>query len=97
MSKLPVGLRDRWNNEVHGIRRSYGIEPYLIDFSWFVNEKTVLINNPIFSREAVQENLHIQRKNLKYKKIREFGTNSTKEIFMICPLCAGKHDLDEYK
>ena len=54
VSKLPGGLRDRWNRTVQGIRRSYGREPCLSDFSGFVKEETILVNDPIFSREAVQ-------------------------------------------
>ena len=35
VSKLPSGLRDRWNRAIHGIRRSYGRESCLLDFSGF--------------------------------------------------------------
>ena len=55
VSKLPGGLRGRWNRTVQGIRRSYGREPCLSDFSGFAKEETILVNDPIFSREAVQE------------------------------------------
>ena len=44
VSKLPGGLRDRWNRTVQGIRRSYDREPCLSDFSGFVNEETILVN-----------------------------------------------------
>ena len=53
-SKLPGSLRDRWNRTVQGIRKSFGREPCLSDFSGFVKEETILVNDPIFSREAVQ-------------------------------------------
>ena len=55
ISKLSGDLRDRWNRKVQSIRRSYGRETYLSDFYGFMNEETILVNSPIFSREAVQE------------------------------------------
>ena len=54
--------------------------------------------DPIFSREAVQEHVtHPEKKLNKHKKIGNFATHSTKEVFMICPLYDGKRDLDECK
>ena len=67
-------------------------------FSGFVNEETILVNDPIFSRIAVPEYVtHPKKKLNKLKKIGNFATHSSKEVFMICLLCDGKHDLDEYK
>ena len=98
MSKLPSGLRDRWNSKVQGIRMSYDREPCLSDFSGFLNEETILVNNPTFSREAVQEYVtHPEKKLIKHKEIGNFATHSTKEVLMICTLCDGKRDLDECK
>ena len=75
---------------------SYGREPSLSDFSGSVNEETILVNDPIFSREAVQEYVtHPSEKLNKHKKIRNSATHSTKKVFMICPPCDSKHDLDE--
>ena len=52
----------------------------------------------MFSREAVQEYVkHPEKKHNKHKTIGHFATHSTKKVFMICPLCDGKHDLDECK
>ena len=65
VSKLPGCFRDRWNRTVQGIRRSYGSESCLVDLYGFVNGKTVLVNDPIFSREAVQWYVvNIRRKSL---------------------------------
>ena len=58
----------------------------------------ILVNDPIFSREAVQEYAtHPEKKLNRYKKIGNFATQSTIEVFMKCPLCDDKHDLDECK
>ena len=88
VSKLPGGLRDRWNRTVQGIWRSYGREQYLSDFSRFVKEETILVNDQMFSREAVKEYVkHLEKKLNKHKAIGHFATHSTKKVFMICPLC----------
>ena len=82
---------------MQGIRRSYGREPCLSDFSRYVNEETILVNDPIFSIEAVQEYVTYPEKKLnKHKEIGNVSTHSTKEVF-ICPLCDGKHNLDKCK
>ena len=48
VSKLPGGLRDRWNRNIQVVRRSFGTEPFLSDFASFVFEETTWINDPIF-------------------------------------------------
>ena len=53
--KLPGSLRDRWNRKVQVVRRSFGREPCLSDFASFVHEETTLVNDPIFSKDAVLE------------------------------------------
>ena len=98
MSKLPGGFRDRWNRKVQGIGMSYGREPCLSDFSGFLNEETILVNDPIFSREAVQDYATHPEKNLnKHKEIGNFATHSTKKVSMIYPLYDSKRNLDECK
>ena len=84
VSKLPGGLKDRWNRTVQGTTRSYGRGPCLSDFSRFVKEETILVNDPIFSREAVQEYVtHPEKKLNDHKKIGNFANS--------------KHDLDDCK
>ena len=64
-------------------------------FFGFVNKETILVNDSIFSREAVQEYVtHPEKKLNKHKKIGDFATHSTKEAFIKCPICDGKHNLD---
>ena len=66
------------------------------DISRFVNEETILVNDPIFSREAIQEYVMHPQKKLNKHKIGNFATHSTKEVFTICPPCEGKHNLDDH-
>ena len=66
------------------------------DCPGFVNEGAILVNEPIFPKEAVHEYVtHPDTKLNKHKKIRYFATHSTKEVLMICPLCDSKRGLDE--
>ena len=98
VSKLPCDFRDRWNKKAQGIKRNYSRVPCLSDFSGFVNEGAILVNEPIFPKEAVHKYVtHPYAKLKKHKKIRYFATHSTKEVFMICPLCDSKRSLDECK
>ena len=64
VSKLPGGLRDRWNRTVQGIWRSYGRELYLSDFSRFVKEETILVNDQMFQEKQYKSTLSILRKSL---------------------------------
>ena len=71
ISKLPGGLMDRWNRKVQNIRRSQLREPTLQDLIKFVEEETILMNDPLFSREAISEyvqktdKMHPRRQRLK--------------------------------
>ena len=94
VSKLPGGLRDRWNRKVQVVRRNFGREPCLSDFSSFVHEETTLVNDPIFSKDAVQEYVQIPERN--YDKKKRYGSFATKGGEVIkCALCEGSHNLDD--
>ena len=55
ISKLPGGLMDRWNRTVQAVRRKQRREPDLQDLIQFVEEETTLVNDSLFSREALHE------------------------------------------
>ena len=59
ISKLPGGIIERWNRKVLNIRRRQVREPTLDDTIDFIEEETILINDPLFSREALA-NYHIK-------------------------------------
>ena len=52
-AKLPGYLQYIWNRQVFMIRRKSFKEPKLTDLIDFVNEKTVPVNDALFSRHAV--------------------------------------------
>ena len=55
LAKLPGGLMDRWNKKVQVIRKRHLCEPDLQDLIKFVEEETVLMNDPLFSRETLHQ------------------------------------------
>ena len=84
VSKLPRSLRDRWNRKVQVVRRSFGREPCLSDFASFVHEETTLVNDPIFSKDAVLE--YAQTPEKKHYKKKKYGSFATKrgEVLKRC-------------
>ena len=55
--KLPLHLQDRWNQNTLLLRRRDSREPTLIDFANFVEDEMTLVNDPLYSREAVSQYL----------------------------------------
>ena len=55
VSKLPGGIMERWNRSVFKIRRHQHREHNLKDITEFVEDETVLMNDPLFSHEAFGE------------------------------------------
>ena len=104
VSKLPNGVADRWNRKALMLRRSQQREPSLKDFIEFFDEETVLVNNPIFSREAITAYVGTQEKSDNQRKRRsnnkKYGSFATDinhhqpEAQEKCILCCHKHDLD---
>ena len=106
ISKLPGVLMDRWNRKVQNIRRRELREPDLTDFVQFMEEETLLMNNPLFSREAFHEYAG-QKKNAgnsKHKKLKNCYTKSEEKVTQNqssvnsrkkCIFCDGSHDLDD--
>ena len=67
LSKLPGGIRDKWSRRVLLIRRKQGREPELADFIDFVNDENLIVNDPAFSKEAVERYIDQNQEN-KIKK-----------------------------
>ena len=54
LSKLP----DKWNKKVYKIRCSDEREAELVNLIEMINEETILVKNPLFSRETVGQNVY---------------------------------------
>ena len=63
LSKLPSGTRDKWSRKVLGIRRKLKRDPELADLIDFVSDENLIVNDPVFSKEAVEQ--YIEKKPVK--------------------------------
>ena len=52
--KFPGCVRERWNRKVLFIRRTHKRDPKLFDLLRFVEEESMLVNDPLFSTEGVK-------------------------------------------
>ena len=105
ISKLPGGLIDRWNRNVQAVRKRYLREPDIQDLINFVEEETVLMNDPLFSRDALHEyTKHLERStHLQARKRKNFYTKTdqktVEQIVTVasikCKFCDRNHDLDD--
>ena len=104
-SKLPGGLTERWNREVSKIRRHHRREPDIEDFIMYIEEETMLMSDPLFSREALSELNTVKERPTRRNRVKVFLTvpgekaaaddKNDKKKPPNCPLCNSSHDLDE--
>ena len=64
VSKLPDILSDNWNRKVKVFRRKFGKEPFSSDSVSFVHEKTALVNESIFSKDALLECVEDKKRHI---------------------------------
>ena len=103
VSKFPNGVADRWNRKALMLQRSQQRESSLKDFIEFFDEETVLVNDPIFLREAITAYFGTQEKSdnprerrSNSKKYGSFATHidhHQPEAQGKCICCSHKHDL----
>ena len=99
LSKVQRFHQDRWNRHVHKIRITQTRERRLLDLTNFIEDEMTLVNNPLFSREAVRQ---FEGKSLKPHKpkniqsyvIKEASGNKNTDTSK-CPICEGEHDIEE--
>ena len=102
LAKIPGYLQDRWNRNVQKTRKIQMRAPGLTDLTNFIEDEMVLVNDPVFSREAVgqyeEKSLKQQSRSTKHKfqthVIKETG-GSGKRDKAKCPICDDHHDIEE--
>ena len=77
LSKLPAGAGDKWSRRVLLIRRKQGKEPELTDFIDFVNDEKLLVNDPVFSKEAVEQFID---KKIKARRVAMYVSGSREKF-----------------
>ena len=110
ISKLPGRIMKRWNRSIPKIRRHQHREPNLKDITEFVEDETILINDPLFFSEALgkfntRPERHSRQQNTNSfvvksedgadeKDVRTFQGEKKLENWQ---LCNRHNDLDECK
>ena len=102
LSKLSGNLRHKWVQLVMKVRRKDQREATLCDFVDFIREGTMLVNDPLFSKEAIEqynEKRSSRQENTK-KRISTFVTKSRKvdisglqKVEVSCIACGKSHVL----
>ena len=77
LSKLPGGTRDKWSRRVLLIRRKQRKEPGLTDFIDFVNDENLIVNDRVFSKEAVEQ--YIEKKT-KSRRVATYVSGSNEKF-----------------
>ena len=80
LSKLPGGTRDKWSRKVLTIRRNGNREPMMTDFIKFVEDEALMVNDPIFSKKAVEQHIEKVSSATRKGRISSFATGSGSEI-----------------
>ena len=96
LSKLPGGTRDKWSRRVLPIRRKQGKEPELADFIDFVNDENLIVNDPVFSKEVVEQYIN---KKTKSRRVATYVSGSKEKSVDLtlrspCINCGENHQLD---
>ena len=55
LAKLPGHTRDKWTRRELSIRIRQMREPDLVDFVELMKDKTLLVNNPLFSKSPIDQ------------------------------------------
>ena len=94
VSKLPNALIDRWNRIAYNICKKYECEPNLSDLIEFVDQETTLVNDPMFSQQAI-ESFNGKREKQPERRNRRLKTLAIEAVEEKCPICSSNHDIDE--
>ena len=91
LKKLPSYIQNRWNRQVLKIRKT-GEEAQLSNFIQLVDEETTLVDDPLFSHEALTES----QDDLKSKTKSRYSSFLSKDETNVnqCPLCTSHHDIE---
>ena len=99
LSKTPGFLQETRNRHVPKIRKNQAREHGLLDLTNSIEDEMTLVNDPLFSREAVRQYQDKPLKPHKPKKIQSSAIKETsgnkKRKTSKCPICEGQHDIEE--
>ena len=70
-SNLPSDLREKRNREVSKLRRHNRRESDLEDFIMYIEKETMLMSDPLFSREALLELNTVKERPARRNKVKD--------------------------
>ena len=86
---LPNNLQDKWTARVGRIRKMSKVEASFRNFVEFVEEESLVLNDPVYSRgmqgKKVEEKFKSCLTDINEKPVTK----------LVCPLCKADHDLDD--
>ena len=96
LSTLPGGTRDRTLRRVLLIRRKQEKEPELTNVIDFVNDENLIVSDPVFSKEAVEQ--YIDKKT-KPRSVATYVSGSKEKfgdlvVRLPCINCGENHQMD---
>jgi len=92
---LPPYLQERWNRRSYNSRRKRHVEAGLDAFLEFVEEETMLVNDPNFSKEALFEAKEDTTRAIQKKLVKTMLTEPVSVRSKPCSKCDKLHNLDE--
>ena len=98
ISKFPRHISGRRNRQALTIRMHHLRGLSLSDIIAFVEKETILVNDPLFSNNAVEIYLdktkESAQKRMKYFTTKTEEQKSQEEVWSRCLICNKNHDLD---
>lgn len=98
ISKFPRHISGRRNRQALTIRMHHLRGLSLSDIIAFVEKETILVNDPLFSNNAVEIYLdktkESAQKRMKYSTTKTEEQKSQEEVRSRCLICNKNHDLD---
>ena len=89
---LPTFLQERWNRRNYQCRKRKDVEAGIDEFIAFVEEESTIINDPNYSRWALQE---FRDEDTSFKSKKTLKSMLTGSSNKSCPVCDEGHDLDK--
>ena len=103
LAKLPGNMKDIWNRLAYNPRRHEDRDVEFADLENFTEKETILITDPIFSRDALDSFMDkVQRSDHRKRQVKTYATKTdiTEEEGKCqspCHMCKKNHDMDKLK
>ena len=100
LAKLSGNRKDRWNRLAYNLRRHQERDAEFADLVSFVAEETILVTDPMFSRDAFDSFMDKRhRSDHRSRGVKTYAsktdtTDEKEKCQSSCHMCKKKHDMD---